>query len=153
MRDLKHVAVLAATLSVVALFGGCAGDLNPTTELTTASITAPPPAKATKGTRVTSDTPARVFVLAGLAADCSPISIPMITVGQAPTKGTITFVPVPETTVQFSVSGKCIGKHVPGVGVFYKANEGSSGSDIFTVVARSGNRELASRTIPVEIAE
>jgi hypothetical protein len=92
-------------------------------------------------------------VLAGLAADCSPISIPMITVDRAPTKGTVTFVPVPETTVQFSVSGKCIGKHVPGVGVFYKANDGTSGSDVFTVVVRAGKRELASRTIPVEIAE
>jgi hypothetical protein len=153
MRDPKHLAVLAATLSVVALFGGCAGDLTPAAELTTASITAPPPAKAPQGTRVTSDAPARVFVLAGLAADCSPISIPMITVGQAPTKGTITFVAVPETTVQFSVSGRCLGKRVPGVGVFYKANEGTSGSDVFTVVARSGNRELASRTIPVEIAD
>jgi hypothetical protein len=156
MRDLQYVAVLALAFSVTGVLGGCA-DLGPTTdktaELTTASISAPPPAKTPQGTRVTSDATARVFVLAGLAADCSPISIPMITVGQAPTKGTITFLAVPETTVQFSVSGKCIGKQVPGVGVFYKANEGASGSDVFTVVARSGNRELASRTITVEIAE
>jgi hypothetical protein len=152
MRDLKDVAVLAVSLSVAALLGGCAGDLSPTGELTTASITVPPPAKTPQGTRVTSDAPARVLVLAGLAADCSPISIPMMTVGQTPAKGTVTFVAVPETTVQFSVSGNCLGKRVPGVGAFYKANEGATGSDAFSVVVRSGNRELASRTIPVEIA-
>jgi hypothetical protein len=152
MRDLKHVAVLAVSLSVTALFGGCAGDLTPAAELTTASIT-PPPAKAVQGTRVKANENARVFVLAGIGPDCNSTKIPMITVDKAPTKGTVTFVAVPDTTVQFSVSGKCIGKHVPGVGVFYKANEGSSGSDVFTIVARSGTRELASRTIPVEIAE
>ncbi len=139
-------------MSVAALFGGCAGDLTPTSELTTASIT-PPPANAVKGTRVKAAENSRVFVLAGLGPDCNSSKIPMITVDKAPTKGTVTFIAVPETTVQFSLSGQCVGKRVPGVGVFYKPNEGATGPDVFTVVARAGTRELASRTIPVEIAE
>jgi hypothetical protein len=149
MRDLKHCAVLALTVN---LLGGCAANLNPTAELTTASTT-PPPAKALQGTRVKSDENARVFVMAGLGPDCNSTKIPMITVDKAPTKGTVTFIAVPETTVQFSVSGQCVGKRVPGVGIYYKAHAGQSGPDVFTVVARSGTRELASRTIPVEIAQ
>ena len=153
MRDQKQFAVLALACGLVgSLLGGCAAELPSAAGLTTASIDPVPVAKIPHGTRVTSEAPARVFVLAGLAADCKPISIPMITVGQAPAKGTVTFLPVPETTVQFSLSGKCVGKRVPGVGVFYKANDGAIGSDVFSVVARSGSRELASRTIPVEIA-
>jgi hypothetical protein len=148
MREFKYFAGLAC----IAMLGGCSIQ-NPAAELTTASIAAPPTVKTNPGTRVTSDAAARVFVLAGLAADCSPISIPMITVSQAPTKGTITFVPVGETTVQFSLSGKCVGRRVPGVGVFYKATPGQTGPDVFTVAAHSGKRELATRTIPVEIAQ
>ena len=148
MREFKYFAGLAC----IGLLGGCSIQ-NPAAELTTASIAAPPPAKTVHGTRVTSDAAARVFVLAGLAADCSPISIPMITVSQAPTKGTITFVPVGDTTVQFSLSGKCVGRRVPGVAVFYKANPGQIGPDVFTVAANAGKRQLATRTIPVEIAQ
>jgi len=57
------------------------------------------------------------------------------------------------TTIQYSLSGKCIGTVVQGTGIYYTPAPGQSGTDTFTVSGRLGNGEPATRTFSVIIDE
>jgi hypothetical protein len=105
-----------------------------------------------RGTRVVPDQPARVFVMAGFDAACKAAGPVQITVDRQPGKGAVSLREGQETTVQYSLSGKCIGARVKGTGIYYTARAGATGSDTFSVTARIGTSEPATRTFTVSIA-
>ena len=134
------VAILAAAVA------GCAVG---SASLTTGSLQGP--AERQRGARVAGDGEQRVFTLAGLGPDCKP-ALPALSVVAQPKKGTVSFKPVELTTVQFSVSGNCVGQRVNGQGVFYTPAPGQSGYDAFTISAALGGGQTVTRTIDVQIA-
>ncbi len=110
-------------------------------------------ADAGKGTRVKSAAPTRVFVMAGFAADCTFKGFPDMQVTVAPTKGQVSFKTGDPATIQYSLSGKCVGTSVQGTGIYYTSAPGQSGEDSFTVTGRLGTGEPATRTFSVIIDE
>ncbi len=72
---------------------------------------------AGRGTRVKVDTPTRVFVMAGFAPDCTFKGFPDMQLTAAPQKGQVSFKPGEATTIQYSLSGNCVGKEVKGTGI------------------------------------
>lgn len=106
-----------------------------------------------RGTKAVPDRPARVFVLAAFDKACGRVADPVIQIDQAPAKGTVTFRHGQETTIQYSLSGQCVGKKVAGTGIYYTAARGQSGRDTFTITARLATGEVASRTFTVDIAD
>jgi hypothetical protein len=117
------------------------------------AIAASPLFAQERGTSVVADRPARVFVMASFGADCAPAGRPELTIDQAPAKGAVTFKEGQTTTIQYSLSGKCIGARVEGTGIYYTARVGETGSDAFIVSARLPSGEIATRTFRVTIAE
>lgn len=109
--------------------------------------------EAGRGTRVKADTSTRVFVMAGFAPDCSFKGFPDMQVSAAPTKGQVSFKPGETTTVQYSLSGNCVGTAVQGTGIYYTPEPGQSGEDTFTVTGKLGTGEPATRTFSVIIDE
>ncbi len=115
------------------------------------SNTAPPPAPDAAGgdgvrrSPVVAGRRARVFVMAGLPA-------PAIAITAAPSKGTVTFEPGQETTINTSASGTCIGQRVLGTGIYYTAREGETGADTFSIQAELGG-DVTQRTFSVEIVQ
>ncbi len=109
--------------------------------------------EAGHGTRVKADTPTRVFVMAGFAPDCSFKGFPDMQVSAAPTKGQVSFKPGEAMTVQYSLSGNCVGTEVQGTGIYYTPAPGQSGEDTFTVTGKLGTGEPATRTFSVIIDE
>jgi hypothetical protein len=105
-----------------------------------------------RGSRVVPERPARVFVMAGFDLQCKSLKPVTITVDRAPEKGTVSLRENQETTIQYSVSGSCIGTRVSGTGIYYTARAGSTGGDTFSVTARLG-AETATRTFNVQIAD
>jgi hypothetical protein len=105
-----------------------------------------------RGTKVVPDRPARVFVMAGFDAACKSIDPVKITITAQPSQGQVTLRPGQETTVQYSVSGKCIGSRVVGTGIYYTARRDASGADRFEVAAQLGTGEAVTRTFDVRIA-
>ena len=112
-----------------------------------------PVAHAGSGTRVKTGEATRVFVMAGFTPECAFIGFPDIALAVPPTKGTVETKPGEATTIQYSLSGKCIGTKVDGTGIYYKAAAGQTGDDTFTVSGRLGNGEPATRTFSVIIDE
>lgn len=104
------------------------------------------------GTRIAPGAETRVFVFAAFDANCQPLAAPRLVVEAAPGKGTVEFRDGLETTVQYSLSGRCVGKRVNGTGVFYKANKDGEGADAFTVSARMSGGEVATRSFHLRIA-
>ena len=111
-----------------------------------------PPAHA-GGTRVKPGEATRVFVMAGFTPECAFKGFPDIQLDKQPAKGTVETKTGEATTVQYSLSGKCIGSKVEGTGIYYKASAGQTGEDTFTVSGRLGNGEPATRTFSVIIDE
>ena len=111
-----------------------------------------PPAHA-GGTRVKPGEATRVFVMAGFTPECAFKGFPDIQLEKQPAKGTVETKTGEATTVQYSLSGKCIGSKVEGTGIYYKASAGQTGEDTFTVSGRLGNGEPATRTFSVIIDE
>ncbi len=109
--------------------------------------------EAGRGTRVKTDTPTRVFVMAGFAPDCSFKGFPDMQVSAAPTKGQVSFKPGETTTVQYSLSGNCVGTAVQGTGIYHTPAPGQTGEDTFTVTGKLGTGEPATRTFSVIIDE
>jgi hypothetical protein len=105
-----------------------------------------------RGTRVVPERPARVFVMAGFDQACKAKTPVTITVDKAPEKGSVSFREGQETTLQYSISGRCVGSRLIGTGIYYTANKGATGGDTFSVTARLG-ADTASRTFTVRIAE
>ncbi|MFA5949899.1 MAG: hypothetical protein WC807_06410 [Hyphomicrobium sp.] len=110
-------------------------------------------AVAVRDTPVVPGRPGRVFVMAGLGKSCEPLGEPQITIEQAPTKGDVSLVPGQETTIQYSLSGTCTGHKAVGTGIYYTARQGSSGTDRFSISAKLGSGEVATRSFEVRIAE
>lgn len=109
---------------------------------------------ARKGTRVTHGEANRVFVMAGFApGTCAFIGFPEMQIEATPTKGAVSFKPGEATTIQYSLSGNCIGNSVQGTGIYYTPVAGQVGQDTFTVSGRLGNGEPATRTFSVIIDE
>jgi len=105
------------------------------------------------GTRVSPGGTTRVFVMAGFDADCRSLGKPQITVTAPPAKGTVSFREGQTTTVQYSLSGKCIGTKVQGTGIYYTANANAAGPDQFAIEARLGSGEVASRSFRLNISD
>ena len=112
-----------------------------------------PAAHAGSGTRVKPGEATRVFVMAGFTPECAFVGFPDIALATPPAKGTVETKPGEATTIQYSLSGKCIGTKVEGTGIYYKAAAGQTGEDTFTVSGRLGNGEPATRTFSVIIDE
>jgi hypothetical protein len=161
----SHSQTLLVSTLMLGL-SGCAGpmpeSLLTTGPLTTGSVatdtaaarqTAGEVARAdARGTKVVANAPTRVFVVAGLDARCRATGQPAIVITQPPGKGTVSLKAVPPTTMQFTLSGKCIGQRVPGVGVYYQARDGEVGVDTFTFAVKIGRAEPLIKTIPVVIS-
>lgn len=125
-----------------------------TTALTTSSTGgAEQQAAPVRGTPVVAGRPARVFIVTGFKEkDCAPLA-PQLTVTSPPKMGNVSFKPNQSTTVQFSASGKCMGKVMPGTGIYYTARAGAVGVDTFTVSAATGSSEPATKTFQVRVVD
>ena len=106
-----------------------------------------------RGTRVKQGEATRVFVMAGFTPECAFIGYPAIQVETAPAKGTVETTDGAETTIQYSLSGKCIGTPIKGTAITYKPAPGQTGEDTFTISGRLGTGEPATRTFSVIIDE
>lgn len=106
-----------------------------------------------KGTRVKPGEPTRVFVMAGFTPECAFKGYPAIQLDKPPTKGTIETAEGADTTIQYSLSGKCIGTPIKGTAITYKPAPGQAGEDTFTISGRLGTGEPATRTFSVIIDE
>lgn len=93
-----------------------------------------------------------MFVMAGFGENCESLAAPTITVTQPPAKGSVSFEPGQETTINTSASGTCIGQRVLGTGIYYTARAGETGQDAFTVEASLGG-SITRRTFSIQIAE
>lgn len=106
-----------------------------------------------KGTRVKPGQATRVFVMAGFTPDCAFKGYPAIAVEKPPAKGAVETAEGADTTIQYSLSGKCIGTPIKGTAIMYRAAPGQTGEDTFTITGRLGNGEPAVRTFSVIIDE
>jgi hypothetical protein len=106
-----------------------------------------------RGTKVVPEQPARVFVMAGFDTACRALAPVQITVDQLPSQGSVSLREGQETTIQYSVSGTCIGARIAGTGIYYTARPGASGSDTFSISARLGSGAPVTRAFTVRIAE
>ena len=107
-----------------------------------------------KGTRVKPGEATRLFVMAGFTPDaCAFRGFPELEVNAPPAKGQVGFKTGETTTIQYSLSGKCIGSQVQGTGIYYTPASGQVGEDTFTVTGRLGTGEPATRTFSVIIDE
>lgn len=107
-----------------------------------------------KGTRVKQGEATRLFVMAGFTPDaCAFKGFPELQLHAPPAKGQVGFKTGETTTIQYSLSGKCIGTQVQGTGIYYTPTSGQVGEDTFTVTGRLGTGEPATRTFSVIIDE
>lgn len=105
------------------------------------------------GTRVKPGEKTRVFVMAGFTPECVFKGFPDIQLDKPPVKGFVQTTPGEATTIQYSLSGNCVGKKVDGTGIYYTSAPGEIGEDTFTVIGRLGSGEPATRTFSVIIDE
>lgn len=149
---MKH-RILSLSLVSGLLLTACAQTPIDTTALTT-SATGPATASApVRGTPVVAGRPARVFVMVGFKEnDCTPLT-PALTVTTPPAKGAVSFKPNQTTMVQYSSSGKCTGQSMPGTGIYYTANAGTTGIDTFTVSASTGDGAPVTKTFQVRVVQ
>lgn len=106
-----------------------------------------------KGTRVKTGEATRVFVMAGFTPECAFKGYPAIQLDTPPAKGSAETAEGADTTIQYSLSGKCIGTPIKGTAIMYKPGAGQTGEDSFTISGRLGNGEPATRTFSVIIDE
>ena len=112
------------------------------------------PARAEgKGTRVKPGEATRVFVMAGFTPECAFKGFPAIQLDKPPAKGTVETTEGADITIQYSLSGKCIGTPIKGTAITYKPAAGQTGEDTFTISGRLGTGEPATRTFSVIIDE
>ena len=105
-----------------------------------------------RGTKVVPERPARMFVMAGFDTACKSIAPVRITITAQPSQGQVTLREQQQTTVQYSVSGACIGARVVGTGIYYTARPDAAGTDTFAIAAQLGTGEPVTRTFQVRIA-
>ena len=106
-----------------------------------------------KGTRVKPGAATRVFIMAGFTPECAFKGYPAIALDKPPAKGTVETAEGADTTIQYSLSGKCIGTPIKGTAIMYKPAAGQVGEDTFTISGRLGTGEPATRTFSVIIDE
>lgn len=106
-----------------------------------------------RGTRVKPGTQTRVFVMAGFTPDCGFVGYPQISVDTPPAKGSVETAEGADTTIQYSLSGNCVGAKVKGTAIYYTPAPGQSGEDRFSISGRLGTGEPATRTFSVIIDE
>jgi hypothetical protein len=162
-QTLRPRARAAATAAALALaLAGVAGCSGIGTQSGSAPLPGDAPAPSADaptsdaGVRSTPVVPgrrARVFIFAGFGTKCEPVAAPQITITAPPAKGDVTFVPDQETTIQYSAQGTCIGQKTHGTGVYYTARAGQKGTDRFSIAAKLGTGETATRTFEVRIEE
>ena len=142
----------AALLVLIGIaMSACAG--MPSSLLTTGSIQTKIKDHPVRGTPAVAGRPARVYVMVGFKEkDCLAIA-PEIQIIKQPTKGAVSFHPNQMTTVQFSGSGKCMGKKLAGTGIYYTARNGESGADSFTISASTASGQVATRTFNVRVVD
>jgi hypothetical protein len=104
-------------------------------------------------TRVSPGGTTRVYVMAAFGDNCQTTGAPVIEISTPPLQGTVALRPGQTTTVTSSLSGKCIGAQVQGTGVYYSANTGAQGRDIFSIRARLSTGEMIERTFLLRIEE
>lgn len=121
--------------------------------LTLIALWSLPADAAGRGTRVRLGQSTRVFVMAGFTPDCAFKGYPDIQVDKAPAKGKVEMTTGADTTIQYSLSGKCVGTPIKGTAINYVPLPGQTGEDTFSVVGRLGNGEPATRTFSVIIDE
>ncbi len=103
--------------------------------------------------RAVPDRPTRVFIMAAFDDDCRSLPAPAIEISVAPKKGAVQFRAGQSTTVQYSLTGKCVGTRVTGTGIYYAARADAAGEDTFTITARSANGEVATRTFQMFVSD
>jgi hypothetical protein len=94
-----------------------------------------------------------VFVIAGFDAACRSTTYPTVTIDAPAAKGRIILRPGETTTVQYSVSGRCIGAKVEGVAIYYVAADDADGADVFSISARMPSGEVATRMFHIHITD
>ncbi len=134
--------------AVVVLLGACAAE-GPSG----GSAVVPSEANGVRTSPVVAGRPARVFVFAGVGKKCEQIAPPEITITHLPVKGDVSFVPGQETTIATTAQGTCLGTKTKGMGIYYTARPGQSGTDAFAVEAKLATGEVAKRDFAVTIAE
>lgn len=90
--------------------------------------------------------------MAGFGEKCESLPAPAIKVTQPPAKGSVSFEPGQETTINTSASGSCIGQRVLGTGIYYTARPGETGADTFSIEATLGG-SATQRTFSVQIVD
>ncbi len=103
--------------------------------------------------RAVPDRPTRVFIMAAFDDACRSLPAPAIEITVAPKKGAVQFREGQSTSVQSSLTGKCIGTQVKGTGIYYAARADASGEDTFSISARLATGEVATRTFHMFITE
>ena len=149
----KSMLAFAAGLAIA----GCAAtpSVPSSSMISTSSVAAPAGAAATTvyAKPVTSARPTEMYVWAGFAEkDCSPVPA-QISISQPAAKGAVTLRANQATLVQHSASGKCIGRQIPGTGIYYTAKAGQFGADSFTVTAAVPNGQIVTRTFHVTVID
>ncbi|MCH9807725.1 MAG: hypothetical protein K0U74_08345 [Alphaproteobacteria bacterium] len=150
-RTLLAVALVGAIVSLAA----CSP--NPATQIGSSALqgatggtleTAPK-----RTTPVIGGRPARMFIWAGFdEKNCQPTSAKVV-LTEAPAKGSVSFKPNQSTLIKQSSSGKCIGKRMPGTGIYYTARFGEVGHDKFSVTATTPSGQTSTRVFDVMVSE
>ena len=148
--SMPRIALLV--LPLIGLLGACAPE-TVTNALSTGTVVPESVGAPVRGTQAIPGRPARVYVMAALEPGCVGGKAPVINIERTPTKGTVTFQPRQETTIQFSKSGSCVGQRVLGTGIYYTARAGEKGADSFTIRADTGDGGPVSQTFNVQIAD
>jgi hypothetical protein len=155
LSKLTSPAALLALALVAVVSPGCSGTgSGPGSEVPAPPNTAAP-TSGDDGVRrnpVVAGRPARVFIMAGFDSNCQSLAAPVITITEPPAKGSVSFEPGQETTVNTSATGTCVGQKVVGTGIYYTARADQSGSDRFSIHAELG-RDATDRSFSVEIVQ
>ncbi len=141
---------LAATLTGLAT-ASCS--TSPTSQIDQMSLPAADNTSPKRATPVVAGRPARMYIWAGFNEKDCRVLTPKITLAQKPTKGEVSFRPNQMTTIRHSNSGKCIGKRLPGTGIYYTARKEQKGADHFSVIATTSSAHAVTRSFQVQIVE
>ncbi|HRD77510.1 MAG TPA: hypothetical protein PK264_16510 [Hyphomicrobiaceae bacterium] len=94
-----------------------------------------------------------VFVVAGFDTECRSTTLPVVSVDAPAAKGKVVLKAGETTTVQYSLSGRCIGAKVQGVAIYYVAADDAVGADAFSISARMPTGEIATRMFNLHIVD
>ena len=146
--------IISALTASTALFAACSSaDQAIQQTATPPAATAPTTDAATRSSPVVPGRPGRVFIFAGVGKKCEQLPAPEIAITAPPSKGDVTFQPGQDTTIAASALGTCIGTKAKGTGVYYTARTETSGTDTFSVTAKTSTGETMTRTFQVTIAQ